>query len=140
MVQKPKTSTEISALQRRGMDEATVPGDYAVEVRGVGRATLAVKGDGVDNSGRADKSNGYDKEGGQPFHTTHLGKVPPEIREKIFINLLALPPPYAGRNISIQDTSTSHASKAGGTQVSSSTPCYHLKKSWLKALQTCRQI
>ncbi|CAD6579947.1 MAG: hypothetical protein ASARMPRED_009304 [Alectoria sarmentosa] len=56
---------------------------------------------------------------GQPFLRTHFGKLPPEIREEIFINLLATPPPHAGREISVP---------------------YHLKASHLEILHTCRHI
>lgn len=55
----------------------------------------------------------------QPFHQTRLGKLAPELREQIFLNLLAIPPPYAGRQVSVP---------------------YHLKASHFAILRTCRQI
>lgn len=56
---------------------------------------------------------------GQPFLTTSLGKLPPEIREKVFFNLLESPPPHAGREVSVP---------------------YHLQASHLAILSTCRQL
>ena len=106
------------------MDKTTVSSDDAVELSDIRSVTRAENGDDAETAMYAGRDSGPGDEG-QPFHTTHFGKVPPEIREKIFINLLALPPPYAGRNIAIQV---------------SNTPCYHLKDSCLKALQTCRQF
>ena len=137
-------STSDSALQRRGafskssindMDRTTVSGENAV----LGSAKRPQKGGDAQNSIGAE--NVCDPmNGGQPFHTAHLGKIPPEIREKIFINLLALPPPFAGPNIAEQCTGTSHKSAANGDNNPSNTSCYHLKESWLKTLQTRRQI
>ena len=80
----------------------TVSDDQA-RVYDAGSATGSQKGDSAENAVGADKDTGSG-DGGQPFHTTHLGKIPPEIREKIFVNLLALPPPIAGRDIAKQDT------------------------------------
>lgn len=117
------------------MDRTRNPGDDAF----LGSATRPQKGDYAENSVGADNDSGLLDEG-QPFHTTHVGKIPPEIREKIFINLLALPPPFAGRNIARQDTGTSHELAVNGDNNFSNTSCYHLKNSWLKILQTCRQI
>lgn len=121
------------------MDEAAVSGHGAATDYHACSATLTQKGDNGEDSVGADKDSGHLNEG-QSFHTTHLGKIPPEIREKIFINLLALPPPFAGRDIAKQDTNTSHDLAANGHVKSSTTPCYHLKGSWLQTLQTCRQI
>ncbi len=121
------------------MENITVSGDDAVESSDIRSVTRAKNGDDAETAMYADKDSGPGNEG-QPFHTTHLGKVPPEIRENIFINLLALPPPYAGRNIAIQDSNISHGSTANEHQTSSNAQCYHLKKSCLNVLQTCRQI
>ncbi|CAF9931685.1 MAG: hypothetical protein ALECFALPRED_005077 [Alectoria fallacina] len=56
---------------------------------------------------------------GQPFLQTHFGKLPREMREEIFINLLETPPPHAGREVSVP---------------------YHLKATHLDILHTCRQV
>ena len=56
---------------------------------------------------------------GQPFLQTHFGNLPTETREKVFINLLATPPPHAGREVLVS---------------------YHLKASHIAVLQTCRQV
>ncbi len=55
----------------------------------------------------------------QPFHQTPFGKLPLEIRQKIFVKLLATPPLHAGREVSVP---------------------YHLKASHLAILRTCRQV
>lgn len=68
-----------------------------------------------------------------PFLSTGLGKLAPEIREKIFIELLATPPPYAGHVF---------ASHSSGTERSSDTPMtfVDIEASWYKVAGTCRQI
>lgn len=122
-------------ISMNDMDRTTVPSHNTV----LGSATRTQKGNDAENSVGADNDSDPMNEG-QPFHTTHLGKIPPEIREKIIINLLALPPPFAGRNIAKQDTGTSHELAANAHDNPSNTPCYYLKNSWLKTLQTCRQV
>ena len=69
--------------------------------------------------------------GPRPFHRTRFGRLPPEIREKIFIELLADPPSYAGRHtLSPEPTKSRAAAKR----------FVHIKESWYHVTQTCRQI
>lgn len=55
----------------------------------------------------------------RPFLRTDFGKLAAETRESIFLNLLATPPPHAGREVSVP---------------------YHLRASHLAVLHTCRQM
>ena len=67
-----------------------------------------------------------------PFSQTQLGKIPPEIRENIFRELLTDPPSYAGHDtVSPLPTTTSTAAAKRFV---------HIKRSWYHITQTCRQI
>ena len=78
----------------------------------------------------ADRSNNAVS---KPFRHTGLGKLPPEIREIIFINLLATPPPYAGHEFAINS--------AGPKKTPSRRKKFvHITASWHQVTQTCRQI
>lgn len=59
-----------------------------------------------------------------PFLETGLGQLAPEIRQQIFTQLLATPPPYAGRQIESGDRK----------------PIIDLAASYLTVLGTCRQV
>ncbi|KAL9071472.1 MAG: hypothetical protein Q9161_004189 [Pseudevernia consocians] len=67
----------------------------------------------------------------RPFYQTHLGRIPPELREKIFMELLADPPSYAG-----------HSTIYPGPTTSPTAPkrFVHIKRSWYQVVRTCRQI
>ena len=69
----------------------------------------------------------------KPFLETGLGKLPPEIREMIFIRLLATPPPYAGHDFDINSAGPKNSPSAPKKFV-------HIKTSWYQVTQTCRQI
>lgn len=70
----------------------------------------------------------------KPFLETSLGRLAPEIRGMIFINLLAIPPPYGGR-----DFRAKPSPKASRSPVSLTT-FVDLKASCLAVLRTCRQV
>lgn len=95
--------------------------DYAVKKAGR---------DGARNVSLAKKSYGTVL---KPFHQTHLGRLPPEIREKVFIELLATPPPYAGHDFTT-DSSDSKLS------VKKPEKFVHITASWYQVTRTCRQI
>ncbi|CAF9931689.1 MAG: hypothetical protein ALECFALPRED_005078 [Alectoria fallacina] len=69
----------------------------------------------------------------KPFHQTHLGKLPPELRQMIYTGLLATPPSYAGHDF---------ASNFPEHKISpsASEKCVHIMASWSQVTQTCRQI
>lgn len=69
----------------------------------------------------------------KPFQQTHIGRLPPELREQIYIELLATPPSYAGHDFA------AISPRPGG---SSSAPrrFVHIKTSWCQIMRTCRQI
>ena len=70
----------------------------------------------------------------KPFLDTGLGGLAPEIREIIFINLLAVPPPFGGRDLRVERTSVVDQPPIALTSF------VDLKASCLTVLQTCRQI
>lgn len=70
----------------------------------------------------------------KPFLETGLGGLAPEIREVIFKNLLAVPPPYGGRDFRVEQT------PIVGRPPISLTAFVDLKSSCLAVLQTCRQV
>lgn len=70
----------------------------------------------------------------KPFLATNLGRLAPEIRGLIFTNLLAIPPPYGGR-----DFRANPAPMVGQSPVSLTT-FVDLKASCLAVLWTCRQV
>lgn len=70
----------------------------------------------------------------KPFLETGFGGLAPEIRETLFINLLATPPPFGGRDFRVEQTRMTDRSP-----ISLST-FVDLKASCLAVLQTCRQI
>ena len=70
----------------------------------------------------------------KPFLETNLGRLPPEIRGMIFINLLATPPQYSGRDFRVKQVPTA------GQSPLSLTTFVDLRASCFAALQTCRQV
>lgn len=62
----------------------------------------------------------------KPFQQTHFGRLPPELRERVFIELLATPPQYAGHDLL---TDSPRPKKL-----------VHIKASWYHVTGTCRQI
>ena len=77
---------------------------------------------------RADRNP---KTAGRPFYRTRFGRLPPEIREKIFIELVADPPSYAGhKTVFPEPTKSPRAPKR----------FVHIKGSWYQVTGTCRQI
>ena len=69
----------------------------------------------------------------KPFLETGLGKLPPEIREIIFISLIATPPSYGGHDFAIDSAGPKNSASAQKKFV-------HIKASWYQVTQTCRQI
>lgn len=69
----------------------------------------------------------------KPFQQTRLGRLPPELREQIFLELLAIPPLYGGHDFSIDSSRRTITSKASQKFV-------HIKASWYHVTRTCRQI
>ena len=69
----------------------------------------------------------------KPFRKTGLGKLPPEVREIIFVSLIATPPPYAGHDFAINCAGPKDSPSALKKFV-------HIKASWYRVTQTCRQI
>ena len=69
----------------------------------------------------------------EPFLQTRLGRIPPEIRVKIFTELLAIPPSYGGHDFA---TDSSELGKSPKTP----TKFVHMKASWHHVTRTCRQI
>ena len=69
----------------------------------------------------------------KPFSQTNFGRLPPEIRAKVFIELLATPPPYAGHDFATESPETRTSSLAPKKFV-------HIKASWYQVTRTCRQI
>ena len=70
----------------------------------------------------------------KPFLETGLGSLAPEIRQSIFKNLLAVPPPYAGRDFRAEHV------PIGSQPPNSLTAFVDLKASQLNILETCRQV
>ena len=69
----------------------------------------------------------------KPFHQTRLGRLPPELREQIFLELLATPSPYAGHDFAINSSRSKTSPRASQKFV-------HIKESWYHVTRTCRQI
>ena len=69
----------------------------------------------------------------KPFSQTNFGRLPPEIRAKVFTELLATPPPYAGHDFAAEPPETRTSSPAPKKFV-------HIKASWYPVTRTCRQI
>ena len=69
----------------------------------------------------------------KPFIQTHFGRMPPELREKVFIELLATPPSHAGHDF----TTISPAHRKSTT---APTRFVHIKESWHQVTRTCRQV
>ena len=70
----------------------------------------------------------------QPFLRTKLGGLAPEIRVLIYENLLASPPPYAGREFRAAQT------PGAGQSPRSLTTFVDIKASCFAILETCRQV
>lgn len=79
------------------------------------------------------QGNSSDEMGLKPFRQTHLGKLPPEIREMIYTELLATPPAFAGHSFVTTSSNVRGSSPAPIRYV-------HIKASWRQVIQTCRQI
>ena len=71
--------------------------------------------------------------GPKPFHQTHLGRLPTELRQMIFTELLATPPAFAGHDF---------VTTSSDVRASSTAPIrfVHIKASWRQVMWTCRQI
>ena len=69
----------------------------------------------------------------KPFLQTYFGRLPPEIRGKVFVGLLASPPPYAGHDFATNPSEPEVSRKTPGTFL-------HIKASWYQVTRTCRQI
>ena len=69
----------------------------------------------------------------KPFLQTHFGRMPPELRERVFIELLATPPSHAGHDFTT--ISPAHRKSTTAPQ-----RFVHFKASWRQVTQTCRQI
>ena len=69
----------------------------------------------------------------KPFLQTHFGRMPPELRERVFIELLATPPSHAGHDFTT--ISPAHRKSTTAPQ-----RFVHIKASWRQVTQTCRQI
>ena len=76
---------------------------------------------------------GSDAGGLKPFRQTHFGRLPPELREMIYTELLASPPAFAGHNFAT-------TSSDGRASTTAPIRYVHLKASWRQILRTCRQI
>lgn len=68
------------------------------------------------------------------FLETNLGRLAPEIRQTIYDNLLARPPPYGGRDFRVKQA------PLASQLPTSLTTFVDLKASCLPVLQTCRQV
>ena len=79
------------------------------------------------------RGNGSHETSLKPFHQTHLGRLPPEIRVMIFTELLATPPAFAGHDF-VTTSSNFRASSTAPTRF------VHIKASWRQVMRTCRQI
>ena len=79
------------------------------------------------------RGNSSEEIGPKPFHQTHLGRLPPELREMIFTELLATPPAFGGHDF---------VTKSSNFRASSPAPIrfVHITASWRQVLWTCRQI
>lgn len=69
----------------------------------------------------------------KPFLQTHLGRLPPELREQIYTELLATPPSYAGHDFDAVSPQSRGSSSVPSKFV-------HIKASWFQVMGTCRQI
>ncbi len=69
----------------------------------------------------------------KPFRQTCFGRLAPEIREKVFVGLLATPPPYAGHDFATNPSEPKVSREAPGKFM-------HIKESWYQVTRTCRQI
>ena len=69
----------------------------------------------------------------RPFLQTGFGKLPPELREKVYVELLATPPSYGGHDF-ISCSSEVKRSPAAPKKF------VHISASWYQVTRTCRQI
>lgn len=69
----------------------------------------------------------------KPFLQTHFGRMPPELRERVFIELLATPSSYAGHDFTT--ISPAHRKSTTAPQ-----RFVHIKTSWHQVTRTCRQV
>ena len=74
-----------------------------------------------------------DETGRKPFRQTHLGRLPLELRQMIYPELLAAPPAFAGH---------SFATISSNVKASSTAPIryVHIQASYRQVMYTCRQI
>ena len=79
------------------------------------------------------RGNSREETGPKPFHQTHLGRLPPELREMIFTELLATPPTFGGHDF-VTTSSNVRASPTAPSRF------VHITASWRQVLWTCRQI
>ena len=88
---------------------------------------------GAVSSGNAPLANNSHDIALKPFLQTHFGRMPPELRERVFIELLATPPSHAGHDFTT--ISPAHRKSTTAPQ-----RFVHIKASWRQVTQTCRQI
>ena len=69
----------------------------------------------------------------KPFLQTHFGRMPPELRERVFIELLATPSSYAGHDFTTISPAHSKSTTAPQRFI-------HIKTSWHQVTRTCRQV
>lgn len=69
----------------------------------------------------------------KPFLQTHFGRMPPELRERVFIELLATPSSHAGHDFTT--ISPAHRKSTTAPQ-----RFVHIKTSWHQVTRTCRQV
>ena len=69
----------------------------------------------------------------KPFLQTHFGRMPPELRERVFIELLATPSSHAGHDF--KAISPAHRKSTTAPQ-----RFVHIKTSWHQVTRTCRQV
>lgn len=69
----------------------------------------------------------------EPFPQTPLGRIPPEIRVKIFTELLAIPPSYGGHDFATESSGSGNPPKTPNKFV-------HMEASWHQVTRTCRQV
>ena len=110
-----------------------IPGSLFPSGAGLSPTNLYTPVSEREYSDGSPQRNSSDETGLKPFRQTHLGRLPPEIREMIYTELLATPPAFAGH---------SFVATSSNVRTSSPTPIryVHIKASWRQVIQTCRQI
>ena len=82
---------------------------------------------------KATKKQNADSNVPKPFFQTRFGRLPPEIRQMVFVELLATPPSYAGHDFSTVSSGSISSSRAPKKFV-------HIRASWHQVIGTCRQV